>query len=381
MNSICLLGSTGSIGTQTIDVVRNLHNVKINALCCNSNIKLLENQVREFNPKIVCIYDVKHYNKAKLMFKDMTIKLVFGNEGLLECVEQSGANTLVNSLVGMIGLLPTVHAIKKHMKILIANKETLVVGGDLITNLAKKYNVEIVPIDSEHSAILQCIKGNNHKQLNKIILTASGGPFLGKSLDKLKNVTVNQALNHPNWVMGRKISIDSATLMNKGLEFIEAKYLFSITNVNQIEVVVHPQSIVHSMVEFIDKSIIAQLSCVDMRLAIQYAITHPDRQMCNIESLDLTKIGKLTFEKPDIDTFICLKACIKACEKGGLYPAIVNAANEVAVELFLNNKISFIDIGKLVYKSLDININFNMETIQDIIKADNIARDYVISNI
>ncbi|MDK2802273.1 MAG: 1-deoxy-D-xylulose-5-phosphate reductoisomerase [Oscillospiraceae bacterium] len=379
MKYISILGSTGSIGTQTLKVCENI-NISIYALAANTNIKLLEKQARKYKPSVVCIYDKNKYKLLKDNLFDTSISVLSEMEGLIEISKSNNYSMLVNAIVGMIGIEPTLEGIKSKKNIAIANKESLVTAGDIINEYSKKYNTKIFPIDSEHSAILQCLRGNKLSQVNKIILTASGGPFRGYTYDMLKNVTLNETLKHPNWIMGKKISVDSATLMNKGLEFIEAIRLFDIDS-SKIEIIIHPQSIIHSMVEYDDRSIIAQLGLPDMKIPIQYALTYPDRIIRDDISLNFDNFLNLTFEKPDIETFICLKACIKAIEKGGLYPTIVNGANEQAVDLYLKNKISFLDIGKIVYKSLDININRNQVDLKNILYADKISREFVLSNI
>ena len=379
MKYISILGSTGSIGTQTLEVCENINN-SIYGLAANSNIELLEKQARKYKPSVVCIYDKNKYKLLKDNLFDTSISVLSGMEGIIEISKSNHYDILVNAVVGMIGIEPTLEAIKSKKNIAIANKESLVTAGDIINKYAKKNNTKIFPIDSEHSAILQCLRGNKLSQINKIILTASGGPFRGYTYDMLKNVTLDQTLKHPNWVMGKKISVDSATLMNKGLEFIEAIRLFNLDS-SQIEIIVHPQSIIHSMIEYNDKSIIAQLGIPDMKIPIQYALTYPDRFERDDISLNFDNLLNLTFEKPDIETFICLKACIKAIEKGGLFPTIVNGANEQAVDLYLQNKISFLDIGKLVYKSLDINIDITKVNLKNILYADKISREFILSNI
>lgn len=379
MKYISILGSTGSIGTQTLEVCKNINN-SIYGLAANSNIELLEKQARKYKPSVVCIYDKNKYKLLKDNLFDTSISVLSGMEGIIEISKSNHYDILVNAVVGMIGIEPTLEAIKSKKNIAIANKESLVTAGDIINKYAKKNNTKIFPIDSEHSAILQCLRGNKLSQINKIILTASGGPFRGYTYDMLKNVTLDQTLKHPNWVMGKKISVDSATLMNKGLEFIEAIRLFNLDS-SQIEIIVHPQSIIHSMIEYNDKSIIAQLGIPDMKIPIQYALTYPDRFERDDISLNFDNLLNLTFEKPDIETFICLKACIKAIEKGGLFPTIVNGANEQAVDLYLQNKISFLDIGKLVYKSLDINIDITKVNLKNILYADKISREFILSNI
>lgn len=375
MKTISILGSTGSIGTQALEVVEK-HNFKVSALSANSRIGLLEEQARKYNPEMVCVYDENKYSQLKENLKDTSIKVLSGMEGLCEIATADNCDTLLNSVVGMVGLLPTLKAIGSGKEIALANKETLVAGGKLVMEFAKEKNVKILPVDSEHSAIFQCLQGNNRSQLNKIILTASGGPFFGKSYDELKNVKVEDALNHPNWSMGNKITIDSATLMNKALEFIEAKWLFDLEP-EQIEIVVHRQSVVHSAVEYKDFSVIAQLGVPDMKIPIQYALLYPNRLECPTKQLSLTDYGTLTFAKPDYDTFKCLSAGIKAITLGGAYPCLVNSANEEAVALFLKREIKFLEIGEIVSSVLEKFEYSEINSYDDVVKADRLARDYV----
>ncbi len=377
--NISILGSTGSIGTQSIEVARK-HNIKINALAANRNVGLLAKQCIENNVKAACIFDNKYYSELKELLSGKDIKILTGMEGLCEIAADSSNDAVVNSVVGMVGLLPTLTAINAGKDVALANKETLVAGGNLVMSLAKQKNVNIYPVDSEHSAIFQCLQGNKRSQLKKILLTASGGPFFGKKASELKNVTIEQALNHPNWSMGNKITIDSSTLMNKGLEFIEAKWLFDLQP-EQIKIIVHRQSVVHSAVEYNDNSVIAQMGVPDMKIPIQYALLYPDRMECDCHPLSLTDYGTLTFEKPDYDTFKCLTSCIHAIKKGGAYPCIVNGANEEAVGHFLNGKIGFLDIGELVGEAL-VKFDFhNIDSYEDVIEYDKAARDFVNSRI
>lgn len=375
MKKISLIGSTGSIGKQTLDVCRK-HNIKVKALAANKNINLLEMQAREFLPEYVCIYDKGLYSELCGRLSDVKTTVICGMEGLCRIAEDNTVDLFVNSVVGMVGLLPTLTAIKSGIDIALANKETLVAGGHIVMSEAAKKGVKIYPIDSEHSAIFQCLQGNNPKQLNKIILTASGGPFFGKTKAELNDVTVEQALNHPNWSMGSKITVDSATLMNKGLEFIEAKWLFNVSP-SDIEIVVNRESVLHSAVEFDDYSVIAQLGTPDMKIPIQYAILYPERVSCDVKRLSFTDYGTLTFAKPDYDTFDCLAGCVEAINRGGAYPCIVNAVNEEAVALFLEKKITFLKIGELVKKSLAYFSPMFSESYEDIIKAEKLAREYV----
>lgn len=373
--TISVLGSTGSIGTQALEVAEK-HNFKISALAAHSSTGLLEQQVRKFRPETVCIYNEDKYSELKEKLSDMPVKILCGMEGLCEIAEMEQTDIVLNSVVGMVGLLPTLTAINAGKDVALANKETLVAGGSLVMSLAAEKGVNIYPVDSEHSAIFQCLQGNKRSQLNKIILTASGGPFFGKSYEQLRSVTKADALKHPNWSMGNKITIDSATLMNKGLEFIEAKWLFDLEP-EQIEIVVHRQSVVHSAVEYKDFSVIAQLGVPDMKIPIQYALLYPDRVECPTKQLSLTDYGTLTFDKPDYETFRCLSAAIEAVTKGGAYPCLVNSANEEAVRAFLADEISFIEIGEIV-SSVNERFEYTeIESYEDVMKADRAAREYV----
>ncbi len=376
---ISLLGSTGSIGTQSLEVCEK-HGFDVIALSAYGNTQLLEQQARKFNVSYVCIYNDKKYDEMKQRLADTDIKILCGMEGLCEIASLQENDIVLNSVVGMVGLLPTLTAINAGKDVALANKETLVAGGQLVMSLAKEKNVRIYPIDSEHSAVFQCLQGNKRQQLRKMILTASGGPFFGKSYEELKNVTKEQALKHPNWEMGSKITIDSATLMNKGLEFIEAKWLFDLKP-EQIEIVVHRQSVVHSAVEYNDYSVIAQMGVPDMKIPIQYALLYPDRLECPTRPLSLTDYGKLTFEKPDIETFKCLGAAIEAIKRGGAYPCLVNSANEEAVRAFLNDEIKFIDIGEIVSSVLDEFEYSEIKSYDDVSAADKKAREYVTGKI
>lgn len=378
MKTICILGSTGSIGTQALDVAR-VGGYKVCALAANSNIKLAEEQAREFRPRIVAVYNEQAARDLKNRLADTDISVVAGEEGVVAAAACDEADIVLNAIVGIAGLRPTISAITAKKTLALANKESLVTGGTLVTNLAKKNGVSILPVDSEHSAIFQCMQGLPENSLKKIILTASGGPFFGKAKEELKNVTVADALNHPNWSMGRKITIDSATLMNKGFEVIEAVHLFDVS-ADDIEVLVHRQSIVHSAVETVDGAVIAQLGTADMRLPIQYALTYPDRTPCPCKSLSLSDVGTLTFAKPDRETFPCLDLCIKASLQGGLKTAAVNGANEAAVELFLDGKISFLQIPELVERACDAQRDVKDFTIDDVFAADRAAREIVYSS-
>ncbi|NMA79714.1 MAG: 1-deoxy-D-xylulose-5-phosphate reductoisomerase [Clostridiales bacterium] len=378
MKSITILGSTGSIGTQALDIAR-AHNIRIDAIAANRNVDLIEQQAREFSPKYVAIFDESKYKNLKAALSDTGIKVVAGMDGVCEISALESTDIVLNSIVGMVGLVPTLAAIKAGNDIALANKETLVAGGKLVTDAAKKHGVKILPVDSEHSAIFQCLQGNNKSEVNKLILTASGGPFYGWTKEDLENVTKEQALKHPNWSMGAKITIDSATLMNKGLELIEAMWLFDMAP-GDIEIAVHRQSIVHSLVEYIDYSVIAQLGIPDMRIPIQYALTYPNRMTCPTGRLNLFECGNLTFEEPDYDTFICLQAAVKAANLGGISPCIANSANEQAVELFLNDQISFLGIGELVMGAVEELSGLDNNSLDDIFTAEKIAREYVIEH-
>lgn len=347
MKKIAILGSTGSIGTQTLDIVREQGDIQVVAMAAGSNISLLEAQMREFKPSLVSVWDEKKAKELRTNTKDLGIKIVSGMEGLLEVSVIPDSEILVTAIVGMLGIRPTIAAIRAGKKIALANKETLVTAGHIIIPLAKEYKVPILPVDSEHSAIFQSLQGAGDNRISRILLTASGGPFRGRKADELKNIQVEDALKHPNWSMGRKITIDSSTLVNKGLEVMEAKWLFDVT-LDQIQVVVHPQSVIHSAVEYQDGAVIAQLGTPDMRLPIQYALYYPERRNLSGRRLDLFEIADLTFEKPDTDTFRGLALAYRAMEKGGNIPTVYNAANEKAVSLFLDRKISYPEITELI---------------------------------
>lgn len=371
--NIVILGSTGSIGTQALEVVENLKNINIIGLSTNTNIDILENQIRKYNPMYACVMNEEKANILKENIKDIKTQVLTGKEGLIKLATLDNIDTVLNSLVGNIGLLPTIYGIRAKKDIALANKETLVSAGELVMKEAKKYGVNIYPIDSEHSAIFQCLQGNKHSEIEKIILTASGGPF--REHTSLDNVTLAEALNHPNWSMGKKITIDSATLMNKGLEVIEAKWLFDI-DVDKIDVIVHPQSIIHSMVEYKDSAIMAQLGTPDMKVPIQYALAYPSRVKNDFEKLDLLKHNNLTFKKPNYELFPCLKYAFEAIKIGGIMPCVLNASNEIAVEYFLNEDIKFTDIPKVVYKVMESFKDKNKldYTLDDVLESDEKAR-------
>lgn len=372
---VSILGSTGSIGTQSLEVCEK-QGFDIVALAAHSSVKLLAEQVRKFRPKYVCIFNEEKYPELKEALADVSVEILCGMEGLCKIAALEENDIILNSVVGMVGLLPTLTAIKAGKDVALANKETLVAGGTLVTALAEEKGVNIYPVDSEHSAIFQCLQGNKRSQLSRIILTASGGPFFGYSYDQLRNVTKADALKHPNWDMGNKITIDSATLMNKGLEFIEAKWLFDLAP-DQIEIVVHRQSVIHSAVEYDDYAVIAQLGVPDMKIPIQYALTYPDRYECPTKRLSLTDYGTLTFAKPDYETFKCLSAAIEGITRGGAYPCLINSANEEAVRAFLHDEIKFIQIGEIVSSVLEKFPQSEITCYEDVMAADKAAREYV----
>lgn len=377
MKGIALLGSTGSIGTQSLDVCR-MHGYRVVCLTANRRVDLMEAQIREFRPDLVSMMDPVAADDLRTRVADTATKVLSGMDGLIECATYSGADTVLNAVVGMVGLQPTLAAIQAKKTLALANKETLVAGGHLVTNTAKAYGVDILPVDSEHSAIFQCLQGSPEKgAVKKLILTASGGPFFGKTLAELENVTAADALKHPNWDMGAKITIDSATMMNKGLEFIEAKWLFDVP-IDAIDIVVHRESVVHSAIAYQDNSVIAQLGVPDMRIPIQYALTYPQRLPSPVQELSLVDYGKLTFYAPDYDTFRCINVCKDAIAAGGLRPAAANGANEESVRLFLNGKIKFTDIAVLNRAAMEACPQVADYTLDDVLQADRAARDYVI---
>lgn len=369
MKKIGILGSTGSIGTQTLQIVRDNQDIEVLALAAGSNVDLLEKQVREFSPKLVCLWKEDKAKELKERIKDLPVKVVSGMDGTLEIAVLPEIEILVTAVVGMIGIRPTIAAIEAGKDIALANKETLVTAGHLIMPLAKEKGVRILPVDSEHSAIFQCLHGEKASQVEKILITASGGPFRGRTREELKGVQVEDALKHPNWSMGRKITIDSATLVNKGLEVMEAKWLFDV-DFDQIEVVVQPQSIIHSMVQFKDGGIKAQLGTPDMRLPIQYALYYPDRVYLNDDRLDFAKIGSITFEAPDLNVFKGLALAYEAGRKGGSMPTALNAANEKAVALFLNRKIDFLSIWDIIEYCMKEHHFIESPALDDILKTE-----------
>lgn len=380
MKNITVLGVTGSIGMQTVDVVKNhLDKFKIVAMSAGYNIKQVEEILEMIDVEYVCVVQKKDAQYLQEKYPDL--KVTYGQEGLIKIATLPQIDIVLNAIVGFAGLVPTIEAIKAKKDIALANKETLVVAGHIITKQVKENNVRLLPVDSEHSAIFQSLNGEKHQQIKRIILTASGGSFRDKSRDELIGVTVEEALNHPNWSMGAKITIDSATLFNKGLEVIEAKWLFDVSY-DQIDVLIHPESIIHSMVEFVDTSVIGQLGNPDMRLPIQYALTYPDRDvLVNGESLDLAKIASLTFKKPDLDRFKALALAYKAGRTGGSMPCVLNGANEMANELFRNNKIEFLQIEELVEKALKAHQVISDPTLEQLVKVDSWARNFVLKEI
>lgn len=380
MKKIAILGSTGSIGTQSIDVALK-HNYKVTALTAHSNAKLLEEQARLLKPEKVALYDEKGAAELKTALSDTDVKVLSGEDGIIECAAETQADTVINSVVGMAGLKPTLAVINAGKTLALANKESLVAGGQLVMDAAKKNNVSILPVDSEHSAIFQCLEGKpSNKALKKIILTASGGPFFDKTKEEMKNMTAADALKHPNWSMGAKITIDSATMFNKGLELIEAVWLFGVSP-DMINIVVHRESIVHSMVEYDDNSVIAQLGLPDMRIPIQYALTYPERFESPTGEINFAKLGKLTFFEPDYETFRCIDICRDAINQGGLMPSAVNSANEEVNRLFREGKIGFNDIPDLILKGAAAAPVKNTFTVEDVYETDALVRECVKSYI
>lgn len=370
MKKISILGSTGSIGTQTLEVVRaNPSELKVVALAVDSNIKALEQQAREFYPELICVFDESKAKELKENIKDLPCKVVCGMDGLIEAAVVKSADIVLTAVVGMIGIRPTIEAIKAHKDIALANKETLVTAGHIIMKLAREEGVKILPVDSEHSAIFQSLNGENPKEIDKILLTASGGPFRGKTRAEMENVCVEDALKHPNWAMGRKITIDSATMVNKGLEVIEAKWLFDV-ELSQIQVVVQPQSLIHSMVQYKDGGIIAQLGTPDMRLPIQYALFYPERKYLSGDRVDFGKIAKITFEDPDLENFRGLALAYDAATTGGSMPTVFNAANEKAVAMFLDRKIKFLEITDIIEEAMESHKTIAEPTVEQILEIE-----------
>lgn len=376
MKKIAVLGSTGSIGTQTLEVVRENSDIKVCALAAGGNIALLEEQIREFRPKLAAVWTEEKAGELRTKVKDMDVRVLWGMEGLLAVAAEPESEILVTAIVGMIGILPTIEAIRAKKDIALANKETLVTAGHIIMPLAKEYGVSILPVDSEHSAIFQSLQGGQQKALHRILLTASGGPFRGRTKAELENIQVEDALKHPNWKMGRKITIDSSTMVNKGLEVIEAKWLFDVT-VDEVEVVVQPQSIIHSMVEYEDGAIIAELGTADMKLPIQYALYYPQRRYLPGKRLDFRILSQITFEIPDMDTFYGLKLAYEAGRKGGSLPTVLNAANEKAVELFLERKIRYLQIPEIIQACMEGHRNIENPSVEEILNTEKATYEFI----
>ena len=369
MKKIAILGSTGSIGTQTLEVVRENGDIQVLGLAAGNNIRLLEEQIREFHPQVVAVWSEEKAKELRENVKDLQVKIVSGMDGLIEVSVLEETEILVTAIVGMIGIRPTMEAIKAGKDIALANKETLVTAGHIIMPLAKEHHVSILPVDSEHSAIFQSLQGGQRSALHKILLTASGGPFRGRKRAELEHIQVEDALKHPNWEMGRKITIDSSTLVNKGLEVIEAKWLFDV-DIDQIEVVVHPQSIIHSMVEYVDGAIIAELGTPDMKLPIQYALYYPERRFLPGDRVDFSTLSQLTFEKPDLDTFYGLRLAFEAGRAGGSLPTVFNAANELAVSKFLERKIKYLEIPEIIETCMKNHKNIINPTVEEILQTE-----------
>lgn len=376
MKKIAVLGSTGSIGTQTLEIVRQNEDLEVVALAAGSSVEKMEQQIREFSPKLAALWDEKAYKDLKERVADMDVKVLCGMEGLLEIAVMEEMEVLVTAIVGMIGIRPTIAAIENGKTIALANKETLVTAGHIIMPLAERKGVPILPVDSEHSAVFQSMNGENKKRVQKILLTASGGPFRGKSREELKKMKVEDALKHPNWAMGRKITVDSATMVNKGLEVMEAKWLFGV-DLDRIEVVVHPQSIIHSMVEYEDGAVMAQLGMPDMKLPIAYALFYPDRRPLEGKRVDFFQLGTLTFEKPDPETFTGLKLAFDAARQGGSMPTVYNAANEKAVNLFLERKIGFMQIPELIEASMERHRRIEAPGVEEILRAERETHEFI----
>ena len=376
MKKIAVLGSPGSIGTQTLEIVRTNQDIEVTALAAGSNITLLEEQIREFRPGLAAVWDEDRAAELKSRIRDMDVEVLSGMDGLLAVAAEPAAEILVTAIVGMIGILPTIEAIKSGKDIALANKETLVTAGHIIMPLAKENHVSILPVDSEHSAIFQSLQGGQEKALHKILLTASGGPFRGRKRDELADIRVEDALKHPNWEMGRKITIDSSTMVNKGLEVIEAKWLFGVS-VDQIQVVVQPQSIIHSMVEYEDGAVIAQMGTPDMKLPIQYALYYPERRFLPGDRLDFGTLSRITFERPDMETFYGLKLAYQAGRAGGTLPTVFNAANERAVALFLDRKIRYLQIPEIIQACMEAHRNIEAPDVETILKAEQETYEFI----
>lgn len=376
MKKIAILGSTGSIGTQTLEIVRKESDLQVVALAAGTNVELMEKQVREFRPALAAMWTEDAAKDLRTRLSDCPVRVVCGMDGLLEVAACEASEVLVTAIVGMIGIRPTIAAIEQGKTIALANKETLVTAGHIIMPLAARKGVSILPVDSEHSAIFQSMHGENRNRVSKILLTASGGPFRGKTREELASMTVEDALNHPNWSMGRKVTIDSASLVNKGLEVMEAKWLFDVA-LDQIQVVVHPQSIIHSAVEYVDGGIMAQMGVPDMKLPIQYALFYPDRRPMDTGRVDFFRLKQLTFEEPDTDTFRGLALAYKAARRGGSLPTVFNAANEKAVALFLQHKITFLQIPELIERSMEDHRVIDDPTVEQILEAEAATYEYI----
>lgn len=376
LHNISIIGSTGSIGTQTLEVADSNPDMRVVGLSAYSDIELLEKQIRKYKPKAAAVVCEDKAKELKVRVADTDVKIISGADGVSEIASINEADTVVTAVVGISGLIPTINAIKEKKNIALANKETLVTGGHIVTKLAKEYGVKLLPVDSEHSAIFQSLQGFRPEDVKRIILTASGGPFFGKTKTELENVTVKEALNHPNWSMGAKVTIDSSTLVNKGLEVMEAKWLFNV-DVSKIKVLVHRQSVIHSMVEYRDNGIIAQLGAPDMKLPIQYALTYPNRMPMQDNELDFAKYSSLTFDEPDTETFFALSLAYKASENGGIMPTVFNSADEAAVDLFLKGKIKYLDIAEMISEAMDKIKNIPNPSVEQIFEADKTAREYV----
>ena len=375
MKTISILGSTGSIGTQTLEVVKNLGSIRVAGLTGNENVKLMEKQYYAYRPSKIAMMNMGRALQLRERLAGEPVSVLWGMEGIIEVATMKEVDMVITSVVGNVGLEPTFEAIRHGKDIALANKETLVSAGKLVMDEIKKKKVTLYPIDSEHSAIFQCLQGNEHNAVRRIFLTASGGPFRGKTKQQLENVTVEDALKHPNWDMGKKITIDSATLMNKGLEVMEARWLFDVSPEN-IEVLVHPQSIIHSAVEYEDGAIIAQMGEPDMKIPIKYALTYPDRIKNSYPKIDFSQRSMMTFEKPDLETFCCLSLAFKALKIGGTMPAVLNSANEVAVRKFIEKKIGFLDIARLIEKTMNAYTVKENYTLEDLLAADRWARNF-----
>lgn len=376
MKCISILGSTGSVGTQTLEVIRNNKDLKVSALTAGHNITLLEQQIREFKPNIVCISEEHEAKELAIRVKDVSVSIVTGMEGLIACATEKNADIVVTALVGMIGIRPTIEAIKAGKDIALANKETLVTAGHIIIPMIKEYGVKLLPVDSEHSAIFQALNGEESNQISRLILTASGGPFRGRKRKDLEHIQVEDALKHPNWAMGRKITIDSSTMVNKGLEVMEAKWLFGV-DLDRIQVVIQPQSVIHSAIEFVDGGIIAQMGTPDMKLPIQYALFYPERRNLPGDRVNFFELGKLTFEEPDLETFTGLKLAYEAASNGGSMPTVYNAANELAVAKFLNREIRYLEITELIEAAMNNHKKIENPSVSEILNIEEETYDFI----